>query len=423
MYLQSIIFRECRVPTQCHLAAWCSDPPLPILQVPLKTTERRRLDADNLLRGTSVQECFITKDGVKECTDGEMIWELVDPDMTGIPNNFLKGSKGLTGTLKLGAAVKTIGKKAFYKTKLAGLDLSQAASLESIGAKAFLRTRITGTIVTPFNVPTYSKAFPKGVSIVKVSIPGLKECAVAPSGTEPCWELADTDMTDIPDGFLQSNPDLKGTLKLGAAVKTIGDGAFEKTKLTGLDLSNAASLVSIGDFAFSVDGDITGTLVIPANVKTLGIGAFYGTKLKGLDLSNAASLVSIGYYAFQRTDITGTLVIPANVKTIGDGAFAYTKLTGLDLSDAASLVSIGLRAFGYTDITGTLVIPAKVETIGESAFYDTDITGLDLSKAASLVSIGHDAFRNTGIMGTLVIPANVDIGDNPFPPGVTIVKG
>ena len=56
--MPSIIFRECRVPTQCHLAAWRSDPPpLPILQVPLKTTERRRLDADNLLRGTNVQEC------------------------------------------------------------------------------------------------------------------------------------------------------------------------------------------------------------------------------------------------------------------------------------------------------------------------------------------------------------------------------
>ena len=112
--------QECRVHTQCHLAAWCSDPLLPILQVQLKTTERRRLDADNLLRGTSVQECVFTKDGVKECTDGEMIWELVDPDMTGIPNNFLKGSKGLTGTLKLGAAVKKIGKNAFLKTKLIG---------------------------------------------------------------------------------------------------------------------------------------------------------------------------------------------------------------------------------------------------------------------------------------------------------------
>ena len=86
------------------------------MQVPLKTTERRRLGADNLLRGTGVQECFITKDGAKECTDAaEMVWELVDPDTTDIPNNFLKGSTDLTGTLKLGAAVKKIGKNAFTR--------------------------------------------------------------------------------------------------------------------------------------------------------------------------------------------------------------------------------------------------------------------------------------------------------------------
>ena len=134
----------------------------------LKTTERRRLDADNLLRGTSVQECVFTKDGVKECIDGEVIWELADPDTTGIPNNFLKGKSKLTGTLKLGAAVKKIGKNAFLKTKLTGLDLSDAASLVSIGAKAFRNTRITGTIVTPFTVPTIGDyAFPRGVTIVK----------------------------------------------------------------------------------------------------------------------------------------------------------------------------------------------------------------------------------------------------------------
>eukprot|EP00964_Phaeocystis_antarctica_P069017 scaffold41845_cov54-Phaeocystis_antarctica.AAC.3 len=137
------------------------------MQVPLKTTERRRLDADNLLRGTNVQECFITKSGVKECIDGEIIWELVDPDLKVIPSNFLKGKGKLTGTLKLGSAVKTIGKNAFLKTKLKGLDLSKAASLESIDAKAFLRTRITGTIVTPFSAPRYkANSFPKGVSIV-----------------------------------------------------------------------------------------------------------------------------------------------------------------------------------------------------------------------------------------------------------------
>ena len=140
--------------------------PHTILQVQLKTTERRRLDADNLLRGTSVQECVFTKDGVKECNDGEMIWELADPNMTVIPQNFLKGKGELTGTLKLGATVQKIGKKAFFKTTLTGLDLSDAASLEKIGAKAFYRTSITDTIETPFDVPTYkANSFPNGVSI------------------------------------------------------------------------------------------------------------------------------------------------------------------------------------------------------------------------------------------------------------------
>ena len=152
------------------------------------------------------------------------------------------------------------------------------------------------------------------------SIPGLKECAVAPSGKEPCWELADPTMKDIPKDFLKENRDLTGTLKLGAAVKKIGIDAFFGTKLTGLDISDAASLVSIGYGAFAYS-DITGTLMIPANVETIGSSTFSSTKLTGLDLSKAASLVSIGSYAFLNTDITGTIVTPFTVPTIGANAF------------------------------------------------------------------------------------------------------
>eukprot|EP00964_Phaeocystis_antarctica_P053603 scaffold31482_cov51-Phaeocystis_antarctica.AAC.4 len=152
------------------------------------------------------------------------------------------------------------------------------------------------------------------------SIPGLKKCAVAPSGTELCWELADPDMTDIPDDFLKDNTDLTGTLKLGAAVKTMGEYAFGFTRLTGLDLSDAASLVSIDHGAFEFT-TITDTLVIPAKVEMIGEGAFSNSKLTGLDLSNAASLVSIGDSAFQYTEITGTIVTPFTVPTIGADAF------------------------------------------------------------------------------------------------------
>jgi len=158
-------------------------------EVQLKTTERRRLDADNLLRGTHVQECLFTKDGVMECTDGEVIWELADPDTTDIPNNFLKGKGKLKGTLKLGAAVKTIGKNAFLKTKLTGLDLSEAATLKSIGAKAFRNTRITATIETPFNAPTYkANSFPKGISIVSTISPSPSPPPPVPSSPPPAPE-------------------------------------------------------------------------------------------------------------------------------------------------------------------------------------------------------------------------------------------
>jgi len=216
-----------------------------------------------------------------------------------------------------------------------------------------------------------------GPDVPLPTIPGLIKCADAPSGIEPCWELADGTMEDIPQNFLKDNTDLTGTLKLGAAVKTIGHGAF------------------------------------------------FQTKLEGLDLSQAESLVSIGVYAFLKTDITGTLVIPAKVKTIADKAFYQAKLTGLDLSQAASLESIGEVAFANTDITGTLVIPAKVKTIGHGAFYEAKLTGLDLSKAASLESIGPYAFLNTDITGMIVTPFTVPAYNAAisFPPGVTIVKG
>ena len=68
---------------------------------------------------------------------------------------------------------------------------------------------------------------------------------------EACWELADPAMTDIPDDFLNGNTDFTGTLKVGPAVKAIGAGAFYNTKLTGLDLSDATSLVEIEENAFS----------------------------------------------------------------------------------------------------------------------------------------------------------------------------
>eukprot|EP00964_Phaeocystis_antarctica_P033834 scaffold19195_cov59-Phaeocystis_antarctica.AAC.4 len=250
------------------------------------------------------------------------------------------------------------------------LSDSKAAAPVGTGLASYAGTGLKGVIVTsPFEAPTYVKdtpADPEPPVVAKApaddtvplvvslsSVPGMKRCAIAPSGTEACWELADPAITDIPDDFLESQTDLTGTLKVGPAVKTIGALAFADTKFTALDLSEATSLVEIGTGAFS-GTDLAGTLVIPATVTTIGYEAFGASKLTGLDLSKATSLVSIADSAFLGTDLGGTLVIPAKVTTIGPYAFANTKLTGLDLSKATSLEEIGTSVFANTKLTGRL---------------------------------------------------------------------
>ena len=114
---------------------------------------------------------------------------------------------------------------------------------------------------------------------------------------------------------------ITGTLVIPAKVHTIGPHAFDLTYLTGLDLSNANSLVTIERYAFFETG-ITGTLVIPANVMMIQKFAFYQYlnyevgkwgKVTGLDLSQAASLALIGEAAFLGTNIRGRIVTPFNI--------------------------------------------------------------------------------------------------------------
>ena len=95
-----------------------------------------------------VKRCAIAPSATEEC------WELTDPTMTAIPVGFLNRNTEVTGTLRVGPAVKTIGAYAFAYTKLTSLDLSGATALVEIGEGAFFETDLEGTLVIPATVTT-----------------------------------------------------------------------------------------------------------------------------------------------------------------------------------------------------------------------------------------------------------------------------
>ena len=84
---------------------------------------------------TPTQECLVAKNGDQNCT--EVFGE--------IPSYFARDTDTtLTGTLKVGRVVTSIGSNAFYDTDLTGLDLSEATALVTIGDQAFYDTALMG---------------------------------------------------------------------------------------------------------------------------------------------------------------------------------------------------------------------------------------------------------------------------------------
>ena len=91
-------------------------------------------------------------------------------------------------------------------------------------------------------------------------------------------------------------------------------------------------------------------------VTSVDDNAFEDTGLTGLDLSHATALQTIGYSAFYDSrQLTGTLKVGAAVTSIGDYAFAWTDLTDLDISEATALQAIGEEAFSGTPLAGQTV--------------------------------------------------------------------
>lgn len=146
-----------------------------------------------------------------------------------------------------------------------------------------------------------------------------------------------------------------------------------KTTITGLTDAGKKMLKDNG-----------GKLVIPNGVREIGYRAFDKTKITSVDIPD--SVTSIGKEAFAHNNLT-TVNIPNSVTEMGDGAFAVNKLESVHISE--QLAQIKNNVFDDNQIT-SVIIPNSVISIGEMAFSQNKLTSVNIPK--SVQSIGDMAF-------------------------------
>lgn len=161
------------------------------------------------------------------------------------------------------------------------------------------------------------------------------------------------------------------------------DQPMQKEYFTYSD-NNKTTITGLTDAGKKMLKDNGGKLVIPNGVREIGYRAFDKTKITSVDIPD--SVTSIGKEAFAHNNLT-TVNIPNSVTEMGDGAFAVNKLESVHISE--QLAQIKNNVFDDNQIT-SVIIPDSVISIGEMAFSQNKLTSVNIPK--SVQSIGDMAF-------------------------------
>lgn len=194
-----------------------------------------------------------------------------------IGDSAFESATDLAQNIELGTSINvTIGDKAFFKSGITGLKLSQYVL--KIGDEAFSETAITSADLSELNITAISDSF-----------------------FAKCNSLA--------------------TVVINDKIRTIGANAFNSTAITNLDfLADAVELEQIMDSAFEGCESLT-SATIPNTVSYVGQAAFKGCKdLATVSWSTSANVINND--TFNGCNNLTHFQVPGNVSRIGKCAFA-----------------------------------------------------------------------------------------------------
>jgi len=208
----------------------------------------------------------------------------------------------------------------------------------------------------------------------------------------------------------------------------IGERAFENTpKLEAFALPPL--LTKIGAQAFLNSGlkqtqsSPGSEIIIPSSLQHIGNEAFRKTKAKAIRFAEDATLIHMGEFAFSEMPnlVTvetkyGTTPDTKGIKTIGEGAFYLCKsLSTLLIKDG--LEKIDEHAFKDCTALKTVTLHKDVKHIGIEAFMQCNLITFSVAEYSQLISIANGAFRGNRNLAKLDLTHATglqELGLNPF---------
>lgn len=293
----------------------------------------------------------------------------------------------------------------FYNCpKLKNVTLAEGIKL--LMNRMFLNCTALTSITLPSTVTRVNSAFMGCSGLTKITFPE----------------------TTVEIGSLQQSLE---SLKMPAALSSIGDNAFGYCKkIRSIDFS-ATSLTKIDSWFSNVDS--LRTVKLPSTVTEIGESAFRNSPIE--EINFPASLTTIGNYAFssnrlKTVDLSATkfttinnwfannnklrtVKLPETVASLGEGAFDNCYIE--EINFPAALTTIGARSLRYCRID-TLRLPATVTEIGQNAFYYAKFDCVEIP--STITKINSGAFYEAEIRGSLNITPNAALawGDGGYTP-------
>lgn len=306
----------------------------------------------------------------------------------------------------------TVGDNAFAYTALTELELHKNGDI-TIGASTFEGCDKLTDVVLNSNITKIGEcAFKnctalKNFSITESELNGEKVGMTELNASKMLYgdyaienlSLPST-LTSVENGAFTDCGNVDTVLDLtNTALKTIGSGAFMKCRFTVL---LPETVESVGENAFN--GSYGKTVSFSDKLTTLGQSAFENSKLETIDLTNS-SLLKIENNTFSNCESLTTVKLPKNCTAIDTCAFDdAVSLNEIVFND--KLETIGNYAFDGTTNLENIMLPASVSSIGNYAFYASGIKNVNLSGLKQELSLGNDAFSNTKRLSTISFSSN-----------------